>query len=73
MKKAVMEYLMLMAIMFIINTIWQGLELLTIGKLEPSLADTVIAVILTISIYTNIHLYPRTKSGIKIVVTKREE
>lgn len=48
------DTLLLLAISFVVTFVWQILELVIYGKIEPRDVDTIIGLVLGISIYMNI-------------------
>ena len=48
------DSLALIGIFFVVGVVWQILELVTVGELQPSWADTIIGVIFTLSLYANL-------------------
>lgn len=62
MKKLIKEYIKAIGIGLIITYGWQGLELLMIGKTNPNMVDSIIGLILTLSLYINLKMWKRIKS-----------
>ena len=46
--------LVLIGIFFVVGVVWRILELVTVGEVQPSWADSIIGVILVLSLFANL-------------------
>lgn len=53
----VMASLTCLGIAIVVQLVWCGLELLIEGEIMPSISDSIIGVILVISLYLNVELF----------------
>lgn len=53
----VMVSLTCLGIAIVVQLVWCGLELLIEGEIMPSISDSIIGVILVISLYLNVELF----------------
>lgn len=61
MKEYIIEILKIMAIAMSITFLWQQAEIITVGEVMPSGIDTIVALILTFSLYRNLKAYEKNK------------
>lgn len=52
--KIINELLKIIGIATLVSVVWQGLELLIVGKIIPDYVDTIIGIILSLSLYANL-------------------
>lgn len=55
--KIINEVLKILGITTLVNLVWQALELVMIGKIMPDKVDTIIGLILTLSLYVNLKIW----------------
>ena len=62
MKKLIKEYIKALGIGLIVTYGWQGLELLMVGNTNTNNVDSIIGLILTLSLYGNLNMWIKDKS-----------
>lgn len=61
MKNTITDYLVIFGIGFLVVSIWQILEVIIIGEIVPSTVDSIVAMVLLISLYGNYCSYIKNK------------
>ena len=58
-KQCINECLKLLGIAFLIESVWEFIELIIYGEITPRNVDTIIAAILLISLYGNLRAWDK--------------
>lgn len=65
MKNLIKKYLCIGILGAVVTFGWKGLEILILGTIRPSSIDTIIAIILTLSLYVNFKTYTKSNLNTK--------